>query len=506
MKRQVFILLAVMGIAAIILHGCGGSAKQSAVSGTVSDINRNVIIDANVWAVGDEMHGAKSLVSGAYRLEGIESGWRTIRAGATVKNETTGIDELWVGSTAAEVLKDEPTMNINITLARETDTTEVGGVVREAGTNDPIEGARVFLTTRIVAPLEDTSAYDGPYGSIVAITDQDGHYVMQDVPVGVSGIISASKVGFRNEEVEISTISDGLVQNFSLDQTLDQTPDVPYFEAIESYTMPDAITRSDQQDAYKAIKAFTSQRYRKAAGSKTTVLTKSVPAGSLIEIDLYWNALDVNDSRDIAGYGIYRTLSPSITPNAIDFVRDPYANFYSDMGIEITPGTSYYYAISAVSTDFLLSGNVPNPGAESATSSFLSVTPLGQLRAAFPTQGGSEGQHPTFQWSPLSGVDDYSVYLYDRFPSYPLDPGADYTGDPALGVGLFPIWPTQADPGGSTTSNTSINYPSSGVPTLQIGHTYYWVVLGSTIYEQYNDGTPKRSAYSYSEIRNFTVR
>lgn len=506
MKRQVLVVLALAGIAALMLQGCGGSVKHSVIAGTVSDINRNVVIDATIMVDGDVTHYAKSLVSGAYRLEGIESGWRTIRASAMIKNETTGIDELWVGSTAVEVLKDEPTMNINIAVAHETDTTQIGGVVREAGTNDPIEGARVFLTTRLVSPPEDTSAYDGPYGSIVAITDGDGHYVMEDVPVGLGGIISASKVGFRNREYDITTTSDAMIQSFSLDESLDETPGDPYFEAIESYTMPDIITRSADQDAYRAIKAFTSERYRKAAASKKTVLTKSVPAGSLIEVDLYWNALDINDSRDIAGYGIYRTTDLDLDPKAIDFVRDPYADFYSDMGIEITPGTNYYYGISAVSTDFLLPGNESNPYAESVTSNFLSTKPLDQLRATSPSQDADVGQHPTFAWSSLSGADDYSVYLYDRFPSYPLDPGADYSGDPAGSIGLLPIWPTQADTGGSTTSGTSIQYPSNDVPTLQVGHKYYWVVLASKIYEEYNDGTPKRSAYSYGQIRSFTVR
>ena len=507
MRKRIVMLLALASAAAVLLQGCGGGSdtKHSVVSGSVSDINRNVVIDATVWADGDETHSAHSLASGAYRLEGIESGWRTIRASAMIKNQTTGKDELWVGSTAAEVLEDEPTMNINVTLARETDTTAIGGVVREDATNDPVAGARVFLTTRLVYPLADTSAYDGPYGSIVAITDENGHYLMEDVPVGLSGIISASKVGFRNDEVNIDTISEGLVQNFSLSESLNQKPDVPYFEAIEAYTMPDTIIRSGDQDAYKTIKAFTSERYRKAAAGKT-VLTRSVPAGSLIEIDLYWNALDVNDSRDIAGYGIYRTTSLELDPKAIDFVRDPYANFYGDMGIELTPGTSYFYGISAVSTNFLLPGNVTNPIAEGDMSDFLSTTPLGQLRALAPNQDGSENGQPVFEWSPLSNVDSYSVYLYDRFPSYPLDPGSDNESNPAFGIGLFPIWPTRDDPGGSTTTSTSIQYPSSGVPTLQSGHKYYWVVVASKLYEEYNDGTPKRSAYSYSQIRSFTVR
>jgi len=493
-------------ISTLLLQGCGGRVRRSAVSGTVADINRNVVIGAKVWADNDPNRQTESLVSGVYRLEGVEGGWQTVRASAMIKNPTTGGDEEWVGSTAAEILKDEPTMNINIVLAPARETTEIGGVVSD-DTGHRVRGARVLLTTRLVYPPEDTSSYDGPYGSIVAVTDDDGRYLLEDVPIGLSAIIAASKVGFRNREIEIETISDGLVQNFVLEPSdLQSGPDVPILEAIEAYTMPDTLTRSDEVDAYRAIRAFTSERYRKAITSRKQTLTRATPAGSLIEIDLYWNALDVNDSRDMAGYGIYRTTSPAIEMKAIDFVRDPYANFYSDTGVEITPRQSYYYAVSSVDVEFLDEQNRPDPAAESALSNTMSTTPLGQLKVLFPIQDAPVIGNPRFEWTRLSEADFYSVYVYDRFPTLPLDPDYKYdVDDPVLDWGIFPIWPSRTDPEESTVGGGASWKDYTG-EALVLGHTYYWVVLAGKEYEVDEDGYVVRAAYSYSQLRRFTAR
>jgi len=490
MRRRtgIYILAVVMSLAfTALLQGCGGERKRlSVVSGTISDINRNPIVGASVRV--DDEHQTQSLSTGTYRLEGVESGWRTVWASVEINGET------WIGSTAAEILRDEPTMNVHIVLAPVSETTEIRGYV-EDDAGHPIGGARVLLTTRLLSPPEDTDAYDGPYGSMVAITNEDGEYRLENVPVGLKATIAASKVGFYNEEKAITTASPNQPVEFILQKSdLEYRMEPPAFDAVESYTMPDTITRSDP-DAFKAIRAITSPRYWQAIAKQKQVMTRTTPPGSLIEIDLYWNALDVNDSTEIAGYGIYRGSAPA-TAKSIDFVRDPYANFYSDTDIAITPYVDYYYAVTAVDVEFLDESNNPDPRAESEKSNWLGIRPLGQLRADSPAQGAGASETPLFDWSPLLGAAFYKVFVYDEFPTLAADPSRDYTSPvPPPGVVTLPIWPRtiNSDETRVEAGTTSIRYAG---PALAPGKTYYWVIMAKDESEY---------AVSYSQLRHFTV-
>ena len=488
MKRHNRILTYALAalVLATFLQGCGGGGGISTLSGTVADINRDTITGATVYVGALQ---TESLASGVYRLNGVPSGWHTIRASAVIEDVT------WVGSQAAEVLKNEPTFNVNIVLAPEGDTTQIGGVVKD-DMHRRVSGARVLLTTRILHPGADTTSQDGPYSAIVAVTDSQGRYLMEDVPVVPSATIAASRVGFRNTEIEITTTHDPMIQDFELlPSDLENGPEPPLLVAIESYTQPDSLVRSTDVSAYRAIKAFTSLRYRKAVSRQKTVLTRATPSGSLIEVDLYWNALDLNDSHDIAGYGIFRTTDVGIEPRAIDFVRDPYASFYGDTGVEITPDRDYLYAVNTVDVQY----DQPTWDGESVKSRFLQITPLGQL------QGESVSGDLVFQWSFLTrDVDSFTVYLYDQFPTLPLDPNWNYGSDPILTWGAMPVWPRQTSPDESTVDGSRNSIPYNG-PSLAPG-TYFWVVLATKVYEAYDDGSPKRAAYSYGQIRNFTAR
>ncbi|MHB1001109.1 MAG: hypothetical protein ACYC27_17845 [Armatimonadota bacterium] len=477
MRKFYPILIAVSLALVIILSGCGGGGGgggngTSSVSGTLADIDRNTITGGEVWVDDNPANSTESLASGAYRLDGVRSGWRTIRARAFINGEE------WVGSTAVEVLRNEPTMNINIVLSPRTETTDIGGVVRDEF-GDRIEGARVLFTTRIVFPPDQTSSDDGPYGSIVAVTNDNGQYLLNDVPVGVEGIVAASKVAYRNREVTLTTSASGDVVDFTLiptDGTL--KPEAPTLEAIESYTMPDTITTSSNRiaeiGAYKAIRAYISPNYKDVVeGKSSRITTQATPAGSLIEVDLYWNSLaGDNDSRDLAGYGIYRTTNPAIEMRSIDFVRDPYANFYGDMGTELTPYQNYYYAVTAVDVEFLDNNNNPIEDAESDKSNALSVRPLGQLRVTDPSSNAVVSQNPRFTWNSLNGAANYRIVIYDRFPVMSFTPVVD-----------------------TSVSGTQTSFTYGG-SELQSGETYYWVILA-------NDSTGK--AFSYSQIRRFTV-
>lgn len=487
--------VAALTILCVIMQGCGGGGGGvSTVSGTVSDINRNTIIGATVTA--DGIH-AESLASGVFRINGVKSGWKTFRASVVVDGHT------WVGTQAVEVLKDEPTMNANIVVVPLSDTIDISGVVRD-DTVTRVAGARVLLTTRTLYPGANTSAYDGPYSSMVAITNANGEYLLEDVPAGVDVTLTASKVGFRNSEEEFTTDTSSMSQNFDLVKSnLSGSPGDPFLDAVEAYTMPNVLTRSTDTGAYRAIKAFTSERFRKSLGGKQTTTTRAAPAGSLIEVDLYWNALDIaNDSRDLAGYGIYRATGLTASLASIDFVRDPYANFYGDTGAEISAYTNYRYAVSTVDVEFLDANNNPDPNAESQISNVLTIAPLGQLRLTSPAQAVNLTSDPTFVWTPLQDAESYTVYLYETYPTLPLDPSYDYGADPILGVGAMPVWPRQASPDESTVGAGASSIAYTGL-ALESGHTYYWVVLASKVYERYDDNSLMRSAYSYSQIRSF---
>ena len=479
-------VLAVLPVA-VLLAGCGGgSSTSTTVSGAVADINRNVLVGARVYTGAQS---TRSLVAGTYRLNGAPSGWRTIRAEVEVDGD------LWVGSTAVEVLRDEPTFNANIVMAPARDTALLTGTVRDS-LGRTVSGARVLLTTRITAG-SGTSAFDGPYSSIVDITDSSGRYRLEDVPAGLDAVVAASKVGYLNDEHAIFTSSSDDIENFSL--SLSDLPpynqEGPELAAIESYTMPDQIAVRSRVDAYKAIKAFTSERYRKVAAKAKKASVRATPEGSLIEVDLYWNGLDLNNSDEVAGYGIYRNRSGNIGDlQPIDFIRDPYANFYGDTGIELTPGQLYYYAVTSVDVQFLDNLNDPDPTAESEYSNLLSVRPLGQLTVTGPADNSDQFDDPVFACQPLSRADTYTVYVYSAFPALPLDPGYDYGSDPVVDAGIFPIWPASGNLSGSTTSGTSIQYDG---PALVAGRRYYWVVLAI-------DST--ETAFSYSELRSFIAR
>ncbi|HUV05779.1 MAG TPA: carboxypeptidase-like regulatory domain-containing protein [Armatimonadota bacterium] len=471
-----------------LLQGCGGERTHlSVVSGTIADINRNPIVGAKVWV--DDYHQTQSLSTGTYRLEGVESGWRTVWASADISGQT------WIGSAAAEILRDQPTMNIHITLAPVSETTEIRGYV-EDDTGHPVEGARVLLTTRLLSPPEDTDAYDGPYGSMVAVTNGSGEYRLENVPVGLKATIAASKVGFYNQEKAITTASPSQLVDFTLQEShVAYRLEPPDLDAVESYTMPDTMTRSDA-DAFKAIRAITSPRYFQAIAKQKQVMTRATPPGSLIEIDLYWNALNANDSQEIAGYGIYRGTAPRTGAKAIDFVRDPYANFYSDTDIAITPYVDYYYAVTAVDVEFLDQFNNPDPGAESEKSNWLAIRPLGQLKADSPEQGAVVSENPLFNWSALVGAAFYKVFVYDEFPTLAADPSRTYTSpQPPPGVVTLPIWPRTLDSNESRVEagTTSIHYTG---PALTPGKTYYWLVMAKDEEEW---------AVSYSQLRYFTV-
>lgn len=478
-RTAIFLSLAVV---AALIQGCGGGVVfRSDVQGTVSDIDRNVIIGAEVWI--DDLR-TNSLASGAFRLQNVPSGWQTIYARADVDGD------VWVGSTAVEVLEGEPTMNANIVLSPAGDTTYIQGYVYD-DTGRPVRGARVLLTTRVLLP-SGSSSDDGAYNSMVAVTNDRGFYRMDDAPVGRTAVIAASKVAFYNDEVSLDPIHDAMNVDFELSPSFQETPDEPILDYVESYTMPNQQVRAFSSttasfgNPYDAVRAHTSAKFRRSLQSRKTTTT-SAPVvrslaidGSLIEIDLYWNALDVNLSRTLAGYGIYRRVG-SGTIRAIDFLRDPYANFYGDMGAEIEPGIRYDYRVTAVNVEFLDRWNEWIDESESDWSNSLGVTPLGAMRASLPIDGAGVSATPTFSWQVLSRADSYSVYVYDRFPTIPISPG-----ETTPSYGTAPIWDSP------WANTTSVTYAG---PALQTGRTYYWLVTASDA-----SGT----AYSYSELRSFT--
>jgi hypothetical protein len=70
------------------------------------------------------------------------------------------------------------------------------------------------------------------------------------------------------------------------------------------------------------------------------------------------------------------------------------------------------------------------------------------------------GGQVRFRWNAASGAENYTVYVYDRYPDF----------------GVSPMWPqSQSEIGNATTSGTELLY--SG-PPLQSTGTYYYLVVG----------------------------
>lgn len=428
------------------LTACGGNEKSRGnVAGTVTDINGDPVVGARVSIAGESE--TLTNTNGTFLLTNVSEGFKNVRASARIGNQQ------WSGVALVQVFADDTTRNANILLCPENEQGSIEGFVdRPDGSR--LEGARVFV--------------GGPLTSAMAVTDRDGYYRIDGLRGGYDYPVVASAPGFLNDKKTVTVVAGQVsAASFALAVASDTSPLTPNNLEAVVWTQPREVTRStspEMANAYEAIK-----RVVDPGRAQYRAISRVTPFGSLIEVDLTWDF--VEDSTRL-GYGIYRgrNVNPASVPdNAIAFLRDPLADLFADLDLNLTPEVTYYYQVVAVGANF-----DPDTGAgTSRPSNNASATPLSPMSTFSPAQGATvSNPTPTLLWDRLNGASTYRVILFEGFPEINRDP----------------LWFSGA------TANTSLVY--SG-PALQPGQTYYWVVVAFSADEK---------ARSISPLRKFTYR
>jgi len=446
-------------VALVALISCAplknNPAATGSIAGTVTDINGDPVVGARVWV--DGAGETFTNTNGTYLLTDVPEGFKNVRARARIGNQD------WTGIALAQVFADDTTRNANILLSPTNLQGSIEGLVLDP-TGRPIEGARVFAA--------------GPLTSAYAITDRRGYYRLDGLRGGYDYPMVASSPGFLNERKTASVVAGQTTTvSFALQEASGVVPASPQNLDAVVWTQPRGVTRSTSPEMANALEAI--KRLIDPKRAQRRAISRVTPLGSLIEIDLTWDY--VEDSRRL-GYGIYRARSAnpaSVPDNAIAFLRDPLADLFADLDLQLTPGVTYYYQVVAVGANF-----DPDTGAgASSPSNNASATPLAPMSPfSSPQQGATiNTPTPTLRWDRLDGAAYYQVIVFEGFPDINRDP----------------LWPADLNNPG----NSRVNHPNNSTvyngPALQPGQTYYWVVVAFS-----SDGL----ARSISPLWKFTYR
>lgn len=400
---------------ALGLIGCvsGGSAKGE-IAGSVTDISGNPVRGAAVF-LGSTQIGETS-PNGTFVIRDVSEGLVEVRVEFTAGGAT------FRGRNKVFVFANERTTSMSIVVARTNQLGSVRGTVRDEF-NTPLVGVRVFA--------------GGPLGSWMDDTDSNGEYLIRDMVGGYDYTMTASGRGYENDATTFSCIAGStLTENFFLRLSSNENQPRPQNVQAFAFTSPVSPTRSlEESRAYEAIKRLIKPQLRRPAATRGTAITDH------IEVDLIW---DYVATQETLGFGIYKGNSP-IGLVGYDVLRDPLATFYADISDFLLPGSTYYYAVTRLNTDY------PNAvGSESPLSTVANATPVGDLilqDVAFSPL--------RFRWNLVSDVDDYTVYVFNEYPD--------------IGVSPIRVLPP--------VFGSSANY--SGPPNLTSGNTYWYVVVGS---------------------------
>ncbi|MCU0315627.1 MAG: carboxypeptidase-like regulatory domain-containing protein [Fimbriimonadaceae bacterium] len=402
----------------VILSGCGGETapRTATISGTVLDRDFNPVRDATVTA-GSQSTRTSS--TGSFTLASVPA--RRLEVVATITQGGTNFR----GRTWALNFDGERTNNVNIVVKPTNAMGRVIGTVRDAQ-GFVLENASVF-------------AFDGVGSSQRTFTDSNGNFTLSDLGAGTSYRISASGRSFRSDQTDVTVTAGGTVtRNFILRQPTTVNPPAPTGLSATAWTVNPDTTRSLGQGstALAWVKNFYRDN-RRSGGPRT----RNFVSDRSVEVELFW---DSNQFPDLYGFPIYRAFGANGSLSSIDFIFEPLASYYYDMG-SLQPNTTYSYSVSSATTlypDF--------PSAESPLSSRVTASTLGILNLGNVSFGPL-----TFNWFAGSGATSHVVFLFDRFP----------------GVGVDSIWNTS----GSPSAGFSQVYTG---PALQSGRTYYYIVLG----------------------------
>ncbi|MGC8783991.1 MAG: carboxypeptidase-like regulatory domain-containing protein [Armatimonadota bacterium] len=448
--------LAVVGVALLWLTACGGKEVQrGSIAGTVTDINGDPVVGARVWVdgAGDTLTNT----NGTFLLTDVPEGFKNVRASARIGNQD------WSGIALVQVFADDTTRNANILLCPPNLQGSIEGFVLDPY-GGRMEGARVFA--------------GGPLSSAMAVTDKNGYYRIDGLRGGYDYPVVASAPGFLNDKKTVTVVAGQIAAaSFALGVASGVVPATPANLDAVVWTQPRGVTRSSSPEMANALEAI--KRWIDPKRAQRRAISRVTPTGSLIEIDLTWDY--VEDNRRL-GYGIYRGRSAnpaSVPDNAIAFLRDPLADLFADLDLDLTPGVTYYYQVNAVGANF-----DPDTGAGASNpSNNASATPLEPMSTfSSPAHGATiSNASPTLRWDRLNGASYYQVILFEGFPEINRDP----------------LWPADLNNPG----NSRVPHPNNSTvyigPALQPGQTYYWVVVAFSA-----DGR----ARSISPLWKFTYR
>lgn len=406
---------------ALTIFGCGGGGTLfTQISGVVTDEDGNVVRGATVWC-NDRQTLSNS--GGVYAITGVGTGDRAVHA------EIWKDGLLYSGHNVVQVFENERSKSINIAVVPGNRQASIHGSVRDSHGNK-LAGVRIF-------------AFGNALSSMIAKTDSDGNYRMDELAAGLTYTVTASGRFYDNESFAINLgINEDRLVNFMLDDESNPAIPAPDNLSAVAWTTPFEQTRGpSERAALEAVKKLIDPRYARihADGRSSTL-------GNHIEVDLYWDELPSQYYGSLLGYGIYRATTAQGASVGIDFLLDPLTLFYSDVDDVLRPGRAYYYEITALNTSYPDTGN-----SESDFSDRYGVMALDDMRLLPPTFGPL-----TFHWLPVSGADGYEVYLFDEYP----------------GIGVDVFW----DNSGSPTAGTSLVYTGPALTPLR---RYYYVVLGT---------------------------
>lgn len=304
-------------------------------------------------------------------------------------------------------------------------------------------------------------AYSGAGSSQRAFTNEDGLYELNWLIANMEYTISAGGLGLRSDQ-ETIVLSAG--ETARLDFTTGNpglptlTPPSNLFAT--SWVAP-APTRGDRAVDLTVVRELVGTRDGSPATASSRT-TRSVRSDMIVEVDLEW---DEQRFSDLVGWGIYRAPSATGPLTGVDFFPEPLAAFYVDIGIN--PNSVYSYAVTTISA---LYPDHPDR-TESDLSNRAVIETLGLLRASAIAMA-----NPRFSWNADSGADVYRVFLFDEFP----------------GIGVTSVWNTPHLVGTNVTYNG---------PSLEVGRTYYYFVVGFGDYVPEEDFYQARTVSAVGSFR-----
>lgn len=415
LKMKCYVWGAILALC-VTLIGCGGEevTNTATVTGTVVDIDFNPVRDAIVSTTGAQ---TKSSTTGAYQLINVPTGELTIFA-ETVQN---GV--VYRGRNTVFNSENRQTNSTNILVGPVNELGIIRGNVKDLdGFN--LENASVF-------------AYCGAGSSQRTFTDRDGNYVLRDLIGGVTYTISATGQGFSSDQVDV-TVPVGGQRTINL---VMGDADIPFLDPPQNVGATSWVSHVDPTRSLRSDAALTWVKnfYDKGAASRKKAMSRAIRGDRIVEVDIFW---DAQQFPDLLGYGVYRASSASGTLVSYDYLPEPLAGYYVDIGPEIN--STYSYALTSLATLFPQFNQT-----ESALSDRVVVDTL-NIFDLLPVSNNLR-----FSWTGGSGAEEYIVFVFDEFP----------------GLGISSFWNTANTP----TQNTFQDYNG---PALIPGRTYYYLVLG----------------------------